>query len=555
MFRLFSLQVLDHRIYLEQARAQHENKVEISPQRGKIYLQDKNDQSFILATNHEYYNLFAVPRELQKLEERERLITEIAVALSPLINLPEETIKKRLDKGDDPYEPLAERLNDDLYFKIQELDFPGLHFSKEWKRWYPQETLAAHVLGFVGQREDTGEIGQYGLEGFFNDLLAGQKGFSADALDAQGSWTGLSLGGFLAPVDGSDLYLTLDQNIQFMIEKELAQAIETWGAKSGSVVVMDPKTGDVLGMASQPNFNPNKYFETEDINVFLNPVVQEIYEPGSIFKPITMSAAIDSGRVSPTTTFVDTGSLTIGGYTITNAANRVFGESSMTRVLELSINTGAVFAQQKMEKDDFKNYLESFKFGHLLGIDLVGEVMGNIRNLNYKRDIDYATISFGQGIGVTPLQIVSALSAIANGGKIMRPHIVEKIVTPDGQEKKVEPEEIAQPISSQTASKLSAMLVSTVQNGYDKVKIKGYYVAGKTGTAQVPDPEGGGYLDEYVHSFVGFAPAYDPKFIVLIKLDQPQGVRFASSSLSQVFTNITKFLLNYFEIPPDFEND
>jgi len=275
---------------------------------------------------------------------------------------------------------------------------------------------------------------------------------------------------------------------------------------------MRPKTGEILGMCSQPGFDPNQYATVPDINVFLNPVVQSVYEPGSIFKPITMSAGIDSGRVTPQTTFTDTGSVKIGGYTITNAAGRSFGQSTMTNVLEQSINTGIVFVQQKIPKADFREYIESFDFGRPLGIDLTGELPGNISNLKYERDIDYATIAFGQGIAVTPLQMINAIAAIANNGQLMRPFVVEKIVGPGGNEQKNQPTVLSQPISSQTASKLTAMLVSTVENGYDKVKVPGYYIAGKTGTAQNPHGEPHGW-------FIAFAPYENPQIAVVVLLE------------------------------------
>jgi len=552
VFRLFNLQVINYKTYLSYAQSQQKGEEKINPQRGKIYARDKDGNNYLLATNREYYSLFTVPEKVQKLENSQEKIENIAATLAEIIELKKETIKQRLEKKDDPFEPLAEKLTDQQYNQIKQLNLPGIYFSKNWKRWYPQESLAAHVLGFLGRSRDSGEIGQYGIEGYYQNILKGEQGWAMAEKDASGRWIGLTDTLLRPAIDGSNLYLTLDQNIQFMIEKKLQEVIKKWNAEGGSIIVMNPKTGMILGACSLPGFNPNRYFEIKNANIFLNPIIQKVYEPGSIFKPLTMAAGIDSGSVTPQTTYVDTGSVKIDGYTITNAAGKVFGKSSMTKVLEKSINTGIVFTQQQMDKQEFREYTESFSFGKPLGVDLVGELPGNIKNLKYKRDIDYATIAFGQGIAVTPLQIISAIAAIANDGKLMRPYLVDKIVRPDGTVKKTEPEVISRPISSQTASKLTAMMVSTVQNGYDKIKIPGYYIAGKTGTAQLPDPQKGGYLDEYIHSFVGFAPAYDPQFIVLIKLDRPQGIRFASSSLTPVFTDITKFLLNYLEILPDF---
>ncbi|MDD5590238.1 MAG: penicillin-binding transpeptidase domain-containing protein, partial [Candidatus Portnoybacteria bacterium] len=290
--------------------------------------------------------------------------------------------------------------------------------------------------------------------------------------------------------------------------------------------------------------------KTEDIDIFLNPVTQKLFEPGSIFKPITMAAGLDTAKITPETTYVDTGAVQIGGYTIKNAAERNYGLSSMTKVLEKSINTGAVFVERQTGEENFKKYVEAFGFDRPTGIDLAGESSGNISNLKSGREINFATASFGQGIAVTPIQMASAISVIANGGKLMKPYLVDKIVYPDGQEKKTEPIMTRQVVSERTAAKLTAMLVSTVRNGYDKIKLDRYFVAGKTGTAQIPSPDGG-YSDEYIHSFVGYAPAYDPKFLIFIKMDKPAGITFASDSLSPVFADMAQYLLNYYEVPPE----
>jgi len=316
-------------------------------------------------------------------------------------------------------------------------------------------------------------------------------------------------------------------------------------------VISDPKTGAIKAMASFPNYDPNEYNKVEDINEYLNPVTQNLYEPGSIFKPITMAAGLDTGKISPDTTYVDTGSVQIKGSVISNALNRSYGLSDMSKVLEKSINTGAVFVERTVGNEDFRKYVEAFGFNRPTGIDLTSEIGGNINNLKGNKEIDFATASFGQGIAVTPLELVAAIGAIANGGKLMKPYVVEKMVHSDGQEEKIEPQQTRQVISEQTANKLTAMLVNTVRNGYDKVKIKGYFIAGKTGTAQVPLENEAGYSEETIHTFVGYAPAYNPKFLVLVKMDKPRGIGFASDSLGPVFANIARYLFNYYEIPPD----
>jgi len=353
--------------------------------------------------------------------------------------------------------------------------------------------------------------------------------------------------------NGDSLVLTIDQNVQFMAEKELKGVAEKWQAESGTAIVMDPKTGKILAMASLPDFDPNEYSKVEKTEAFMNPAVQDVYEPGSVMKPITMAAGLDTGKISPETTFTDAGILKIGGYTITNAAEKSYGTCTMTKVLEKSINTGAVFVERAVGPDVFRQYVEKFGFMESTGIDLSGEVVGKTSNLKKGGpEINFATASFGQGISMTPISLISALGAIANNGKLMKPYVVEKIIHADGAEEQIEPEMKRQVISPQAASQLTSMLVSTVKNGYDKVKLSGYYVAGKTGTAEVPNLENGGYgTGKFIHTFVGWAPAYNPKFIILLKLDNPQGIRFASDSLSPVFGSLAKYLLSYYEIPPE----
>jgi len=346
--------------------------------------------------------------------------------------------------------------------------------------------------------------------------------------------------------------LTIDRNIQFTAEENLKEVVEKWKAEDGTVIIMEPKTGKILALANWPNFDPNNYSEVKNIDIFLNSATQKLFEPGSVFKPITMAAGLDTDKIGPQTTYVDEGIVKIGGYTITNANNRSYGLSSMTKVLEKSINTGAVFVQRLIGPDVFREYVNKFGFSQVTGIDLESEIAGNISNLKEgSPEINFATASFGQGIAVTPIELITALGAIANEGKLMKPYIVEKIIHPDGTETTISPEIRRQVISPQTASKLTSMLVSTVRQGYDKIKIKGYFIAGKTGTAQIPNPDRKGYSDESTHTFVGWAPAFNPKFIILLKIDKPKGIRFASDSLAPTFAKLTQYLLNYYEIPPE----
>ena len=541
--RIFALSVLKHSFYTALAQDQHQVLAKLVPKRGTIFIQEKGEIYHPLATNRDYQTVFLVPKEI---EDKELA----AEKLSGLLGVAPDEILKKLSDPNDPYEPLKSKLEDETAAQIKKLKLKGVHLTSESWRWYPQNNLASHILGFVGVR-DSQKIGQYGLESYYENELAGQSGFLKSEKDALGRWLLLSDYNLEPAQDGANLYLTLDQNIQYFVEQKLKAVKEKWGAAGGNVIIMEPKTGAIRAMSSLPDFNPNEYNKIKEINVFLNTCIQKIYEPGSVFKPITMAAALDSNKVSPQTTFVDTGSITIGNYTIQNAQNKVYGLSTMTQVLEKSINTGAVFAGRQIGGEVFQKYIEAFEFDKLTGIDLTGEISGNLTNLKEGREIGYATAAFGQGIAITPLQIVTALGAIANEGKMMKPYLVEKITYPDGKESKTQPEIIAHPISPQTANKLTAMLVSTVRNGYDKIKISNYFIAGKTGTAQIPNANSRGYSEDTIHTFIGYAPAYNPKFLIYLKLEQPHGIRFASESLSSVFAEIAQYLFNYYQIAPD----
>ncbi len=541
--RLFSLQIVKHTFYAALAQGQHELLQKLIPLRGEIFIQEKNELWHPLAINRDYQTVFLSPNEV--LDKN-----EVAEKLSPLVEISQDKILEKLKDPNDPYEPLKSKLDDETAQNLKNLNLPGVHLTSESWRWYPQGTLSSQVSGFVGMK-DNQKIGQYGLEQYYQKELAGQSGFLKSEKDAAGRW--LLMGDYnLEPAEnGAALYLTLDQNIQYVVEQKLKAVIEKWKASGGCAIVLKPKTGAVRAMASFPTFDPNDYQKVKDINVFMNSCTQKLYEPGSVFKPIVMAAGLDTGKISPETTYIDSGSVQIGNYTIQNAQKKVYGLSSMTKVLEKSINTGAVFAQRLIGGEIFKDYIEAFGFGEVCGVDLAGEVSGNLNNIKENREINYATASFGQGISVTALEMASAIGAIANEGKLMRPYLVEKIVSADGQEQRIEPQVARQVISSQTASKLTAMLVSTVRNGYDKIKIQGYFIAGKTGTAQIPSFDRRGYSDEMIHSFVGYAPAYNPQFLIFLEMEKPQGIQFASESLAPVFADLAQYLFNYYDIAPE----
>ncbi|MEK7203782.1 MAG: penicillin-binding protein 2 [Patescibacteria group bacterium] len=408
-----------------------------------------------------------------------------------------------------------------------------------YSRFYPEGSLASSVVGFLGFQEKA-RIGQYGLEEHYEPWLSGQVGFK-NFLDKVGFGSNSK--------HGSSLISTIDKNIQFFVETKIKDLVERWQASGGSVIIQNPKTGAILAMANYPNFNPNKYFEYS-FEKFINSNIQSSFEPGSSFKTITMAAALDTNVITPETRYLDSGEVKIQSATIRNYDLKNHGYQTMTNVLEKSINTGAIFAMRQVGKEKFLEYIERFKFGKKTDIDLAGEVSGDIKNLYTKREINFATASFGQGVAVTPLQLIDAYSAIANGGKLMRPYVVEKIIKPDGRSILIRPEVMGEPISTDTAKALTSMLISAIENGsIKKAIVPGYKIAAKTGTAQEAKSEGG-YSDFFIHNLVGFGPASDPRFTILVKLDRPRGVETAAVSLADTFGDIARFLINYYGIPP-----
>ncbi len=551
-YRLFILSYIRHSIYSRTATAQKENITNILA-RGNIYLKDQTSNNlFLAATNKKFPLAYIVPSKVDWSTDGEK-ISQVA----GILKTDKELISNTIRSGQNSYKVLARRLDVSQVEGVKKLNFKGLGISYETDRFYPGQKLASNVVGFLGY-DLNGRSGQYGIESYYDNELfgktaakktntAGLTGFIKNFIN--GGKDNPPAGGNNAFNRPSDVVLTIDKNIQAYAEDKLESILKKWNAQGGTIIIQDPGTGKILAMADKPTFDPNNYSDYQP-GLFLNKSVQEVFEPGSSYKPITMSAGLDLGKVTPQTTFTDTGFVKAAEYTIHNFSNRVFGLQTMSQVLEQSINTGAMFVENLVGDEDFLNYSINTGFGQRTGIDLPGEVNGDITNLYSGRKINYLTASFGQGIAVTPLQLINAYSAIANGGKLMRPYVVEKIIKEGGEEIVTKPEIVGIPFSEKTSNKLKTMLVGVVDNGFDKARIKGYDIAGKTGTAQIPDGKGGYDEKEFIHNFLGFAPAYDPKFVILIKMDRPHGITFAADSLSPTFRETTQFLINYYKIPP-----
>lgn len=542
--KLYILQVANHVSYKALADNQHSVFRNLVPKRGEIFLKEK-EGVYPVAVNKEVKMVYAVPKEVEDVESESR-------DLADALGLDQGELRVRLDKPHDMYEVIKRRLSDEEEEKIRNLKLKGIHLSDETLRYYPAGELASHVLGFVGWRDnDFG--GRYGSELSFEEKLKGQEGSLFQNRDTSGKWITTSQKEIVYAKNGDNLVLTIDHIIQYETEKILKSAIEKNQADRGTIIVMEPETGRILAMASYPNFNPNSYGEAENMEVFRNLAISDSYEPGSVFKPFTIASAIDDGKINPDTTYVDTGAITEAGYTIRNSDLKSNGVQTMTQVLEKSLNTGVIFAEKMLGNKNFSDYMKRFGFGEPTGIDLFGESAGNVNNLkNLKSNIQFFTIAFGQGISVTPIQLVSGYNAIANGGMLMKPQIVEKLNHADGTEEEIMPQSIRRVISTQTAYLVSRMLRSVVVNGHGKrADVPGYLVGGKTGTAQVAKKDSAGYeKGKNIGSFAGFAPIDNPKFTVLVRVDNPKVVEWAESSAAPAFGELMKFLLEYKNIEP-----
>ena len=541
--RLFMLQIVSHRDYIALAAKQHRNVQDVFPERGSIFMQDKNGSTVPLAINQIFKTVAVSPKEVLDAKAT-------ADYLAYEFSLDASVLAKKFSNKQDEYEVIARKANDGKVQEVEQKKIPGVFVEEEKLRVYPHDALASQLVGFVS-KQDEKEQGRYGLERYYEDMLAGKKSLR-EGSNNTGLWDTTVKNVVDSAQNGADVYTTIDYNIQTKAEETLYTAKEKWQAVSGSVLVMEPKTGRILALANLPAFNPNLYSKEKNFSVFINPVVQSMYELGSVMKPITMTAALEVGVVTPEKTYTDTGEVKFGTYTIRNFDEKAHGVQTMSQVIENSLNTGMVFVSRLLGKEKQLDYFKRFGFGEKTGIDLGGEIAGNISTLYGRRDIDFATASFGQGVAVTPIQLATAISAIANEGKMMKPFVTDRIVDDTGNTITTSPTMIRQAITKESAETMTKILVATVRNGFENhAGIKGYFIAGKTGTAQIPKSNGRGYSDSLIHTFVGYAPAFDPKFLVLLELVDPKGNRFAANTLTPAFHDLAQFILNYYEIPPD----
>jgi len=538
VFRLTDLMVVSHDILAKRATFQYTTVKRLNPQRGLIW--DRRMRE--MAVNLEVDSLYAVPSQIEDIDY-------LSERLSPIISISADKLKRRLLKRRErDFIWLKRKLDPETshklskFKKISGIGYIGL--ITETRRFYPKDHTASHILGFT----DIDDRGIEGIELQYNDYLRGRFKKVVNSRDARGRKLSNTIEEAVA---GNNIILTIDETIQYIVEREIEKAVKKWKAKAATAIMMNPFSGEILAMANSPFYDPNHpsrypaYYRR-------NRAITDIYEPGSTFKSILASAALEEGIVEVDEEFdVSKGYIVVGG----KAVRDVHRHDVLTfrEVIQKSSNVGAVQIGIRLGRERYYEYIKRFGFGEKTGIDLPGEVRGILRRPDNWSGTSIAALSIGQEIGVTPLQILRAYCAIANGGLLMRPYIVSEIISPQGEViKRVKPRVIRRVISSETAETIRDILKTVVEEGGTgrRAYIKGNLVAGKTGTAQMVDSETGRYSrDRYASSFIGFVPADDPVIALIVVIYEPQGARYGGIVAAPVFRRIVEHTLTYLEIP------
>lgn len=538
LFRLFFWQILSAENLGSLAERQRSTKVTLKAPRGNIFASDGSP----LVINQTTYDLFLEPK---KIKEPEKVIS----ALVRELEIPSSSISAKLKNSSSAWLPLVSGVEEEKAERLRNLKLPGIGFVEATKRFYPEASMAAHLLGFVGKNAKGENQGYFGLEGFYDEQLRGRDGFIDQEVDVIGNPILAGDQTWVPAQNGRDLTLYLDKTVQYIVEKKLKEGIERYKALGGNAIVIDPKTGGIIAMASFPSYDPGEYYKYPT-EFYKNPAVSLSFEPGSTFKVLVMAMALNEGKITHQTKYNETGPVEIGDKTVNTWNQKYHGEITMTQILEYSSNVGMVFVANQLEKEVFLNYLEKLGLGSLTGIDLQEEASPALRQKSKWYEIDYATVSFGQGISATPLQMIRDVAALANQGELLEPHVVKQIRTGDGKTVDFSPRVIRKIFKPEAARLVTEMMVSAVDNGETRlIKPSGYRIAGKTGTAQIPIA---GHYDteKTIASFIGFAPVDNPKFVMLITLKEPGASPWGSETAAPVFFSIAKELFSYFKISP-----
>lgn len=544
--RLYFVQIVHAQDYSLRAERQYVSSSQELYDRGSILFTRKDGAYLSAATVATGFLIAIDPSHLKDADAAYQAI----LAAVPDVN--HDEFFASAAKKDDPYEVIAHHVSDEVGRALSDKDIPGVIVERERWRIYPANEKAAQSIGFTGYLDDNTIAGRFGLERYYDDVLQ-QHGDGA-------------FGNFFAElfanldsvvVDAKsaregDVITSIEPIVQEKLDQILAATNAQYGSQETGGIIMDPETGEIIALDTYPEFDPN-HFQDQDSDVFGNPLVSSRYEFGSIFKALTMTAGLDTGVITPDTTYNDTGCIEVDKKRICNYDLKARGVIPMQEILSQSLNVGASFIATKVGHQQFRSYYTKLGFGTETGIDLPSEIHGDIHNLDSPRDVEYDTASFGQGVATTPVETIRGLAALANHGKIVTPHLATGIRLQSGVIKELSwgtPQQVFKPESVDATTRMLVKVVDT-KLGNGLVKIPEMSVAAKTGTAQIAGPDGKYYPNDYFHSFFGYFPASDPKYIILLYTVKPQGVQYASETLTTPFMNLTHFLINYYDVPPD----
>jgi cell division protein FtsI/penicillin-binding protein 2 len=533
LVKLFFLQVLQP----TQNATDYLQAFKLLPNRGKIY--DRN--GLPLAVNQTTYLLYVEPKFMKDKNDMVR-------KLDSVLHVGEATLSQRIDEKK-VWVPIRHNLSQETRDQVLALKLPGTGFENEPIRNYPESSLSAHLLGFIGKNDQGEDTGYFGLEGFYEKELEGLPGYMKSERDVFNKPMFVGTQEKVDAQDGRDLYLTVDKSVQNIVKEKLVKAVEQYKAASACASVANPKTMEILSMVCIPDFDPARYYEASP-EAYVNTTISDLYEPGSTFKPLMMAAALQEKKVKPDGMFDEAGAVHVSGYRIQNWNDKYEGEISMTRILEKSSNIGMVYISTKLGHDTEYEYLKKYGVGKATQIDLQGEATGFLRSQKDMYDIDYATAAFGQGISVTQIQLLRAFSSLVNGGYLMRPYVVREIHQGSKVRKRA-PKVEEKVLSERTSEIMKKMLQSTVDNGEVKYRFpREYKIGGKTGTAQVA-VQGKYDASKTIASFIGFAPVDNPQFIALVVVKEPKSSQWGSETAAPVFFDIAKDLFVYYNIVPE----
>ncbi len=544
---LYSRQIVNGKSYAEKADKQYGKPSSSLFNRGSIYFQSKDSTRVVAATVERGFLVYANPKLVKD-------GAQTYEALSQFLKIDRGNFTKAVSRADDTYEEISHKADGITAQSIDGLKLNGIGTSPESWRLYSGGSLAAHALGLVGQNASSSNIeGRYGLEKYYQDILNRENEKTALGVFAElfSSVRDTVIG---SSAKSGDIVTTIEPTVEGYLEKVLNDTYTQWHPDEIGGIIINPQNGEIISLALLPTFDPNNTSEVKNPKVFSNSLVEHIYEMGSIMKPLTMAMGFDSGNFTPSSTYDDTGTMILNGKTIGNYDRKARGITSMQQLLSQSLNIGAATIALKVGSTTMSDYFSKYGFGEKTGIDLPDEATGMIRNLKSGREIDVATAAYGQGISVSPIEMVRALSILANGGYLIKPHLVKEIDSVLGGVSKTTLERNGPILKKQTTIDVTKMLIEIVDTAlkHGDIKMDRYTIAAKTGTAQIADRINGGYYpDRYLHSFFGYFPAYNPRFLIFLYQVYPKGAQYASETLTNPFDNLTKFLINYYNIPPD----